>query len=189
MRTQDDNESIWQALTDGVIDTIGTDHCPFFFNGSQPMIYEGEPVKIAGKELGADDFTKIPNGLPGVGDRLPVLWTEGVGKGRLTAQQFVAMTSTTPAKIFGMYPRKGAIQPGSDADMVLWNPEKKVDYGVKVAHHRTDYNLFEGWQLTGYPVKVYSRGELIVDGETWYGKPGRGEFLHRQPFSLTDVTG
>jgi dihydropyrimidinase len=189
MRTRKDNEAIWQALTDGVIDTIGTDHCPFFYDGTQPIIYEGEPVKIAGKELGAEDFTKIPNGLPGVGDRLPVLWTEGVGKGRLTAQQFVAMTSTMPARIFGMYPRKGTIQPGSDADLVLWDPEKTVEYGVKVAHHRTDYNLFEGWQLTGYPVKVYSRGELIVDGERWYGKPGRGEFLHRQPFSLTDVTG
>ena len=188
MRTPEDNAGIWQALTDNVIDTIGTDHCPFFYDGTQPIIYEGEPVKIPGKELGANDFTKIPNGLPGVGDRLPVFWTEGVGKGRLTAQQFVAMTSTTPARIFGMYPRKGAIQPGSDADLVLWDPEKTVDYGVKIAHHRTDYNLYEGWQLTGYPVKVYSRGELIVDGERWYGKPGRGEFLHRPPFSLTDIT-
>lgn len=189
MRTHVDNEAIWQALTDGVMDTIGTDHCPFFYDGTRSILYEGEPVRIAGKELGVDDFTKIPNGLPGVGDRLPVLWTEGVGKGRITAQQFVAMTSTTPARIFGMYPRKGAIQPGSDADLVLWDPQKTVDYGVKAAHHRTDYNLFEGWQLTGYPVKVFSRGELIVDGETWHGKPGRGEFLHRQPFAWTLVKG
>lgn len=189
MRTSEDNKGIWQALAEGVLDTIGTDHCPFFYDGTQPVLYEGEPVKIAGKELGADDFTKIPNGLPGVGDRLPVLWTEGVVKGRITPPQFVAMTSTNPARIFGMYPRKGVIQPGSDADIVLWDPEKRVDYGVAVAHHRTDYNLFEGWQLTGYPVQVYSRGELIVDGETWHGKPGRGEFLHRQPFSITNVTG
>ncbi len=179
MRTRKDNEMLWHALEHNWLSTIGTDHCPFFYDGTKPIIYEGKPVAIPGKELGKDDFTKIPNGLPGVGDRLPVLWTEGVVKGRLSPQQFVAYTSTNPAKIFGLYPRKGTIAPGADADLVLWDPDLKVKYGVKVAQHRTDYNLYEGWELTGFPVQVYLRGRLIVDHGEWHGIRGGGRFLHR----------
>ncbi|MBA4380244.1 MAG: hypothetical protein C0393_06160, partial [Anaerolinea sp.] len=109
MRTKADNARLWEGLADGTIQTIGTDHCPFFFDGTKPIMYEGKEIAIPGKELGKDDFTKIPNGLPGVGDRLPVLWTTGVRSGKLTANQFVALTSTNPAKIFGLYPRKGAL--------------------------------------------------------------------------------
>lgn len=181
VRTAADNARLWEGLAEGTIQTVGTDHCPFFFDGTKPIRYEGQEVAIPGKELGADDFTKIPNGLPGVQDRLPVLWTAGVGSGKLTAQQFVALTSTNPAKIFGLYPRKGALLPGSDADLVIWDPNKKVRYGVALSHQRTDYNLYEGWELTGYPEKVFLRGRLIVDGETWLGRAGMGEFLHRQP--------
>jgi dihydropyrimidinase len=181
MRTAADNVRLWEGLADGTIQTIGTDHCPFFFDGTKPIVYEGKQIAIPGKELGRDDFTKIPNGLPGVGDRLPVLWTTGVGSGKITAEQFVALTSTNPAKIFGLYPRKGALLPGSDADLVLWDPKKKIKYGVAVAQHRTDYNLYEGWKLTGYPEKVFLRGKLIVDGEQWLGRAGMGEFLPRQP--------
>ncbi|MEE9508497.1 MAG: amidohydrolase family protein, partial [Anaerolineales bacterium] len=129
--------------------------------------------------------TKIPNGLPGVGDRMPILWSYGVGKGRLTPNQFVAFTSTNPAKIFGLYPKKGALLEGSDADIVIWDPEKKLSYGVAVAHHRTDYNLFEGWEIQGYPEKVFLRGNMIVDGEKWLGKAGMGEFVRRKPFAET----
>jgi dihydropyrimidinase len=181
MRTKVDNARLWQGLANGTLQTIGTDHCPFFFDGTKPIVYEGQPVAIPGKELGREDFTKIPNGLPGVGDRLPVLWTTGVGSGKITAQQFVALTSTNPAKIMGLYPRKGALLPGSDADLVLWDPQKKVRYGVAMSHQRTDYNLYEGWELTGYPEKVFLRGELIVDGERWLGRGGMGCFLPRQP--------
>jgi dihydropyrimidinase len=138
-------------------------------------------VAIPGKELGKDDFTKIPNGLPAVGDRLPVLWTYGVRAGRITAQQFVALTSTNPAKIFGLYPNKGSLLPGADADIAIWDPERRLTYGVAHAQHRTDYNLFEGWELTGYPEKVFLRGRLIVDQERWLGAPGQGRYLHRQP--------
>jgi dihydropyrimidinase len=180
MRTPPDNRRLWDGLQEGIIQAIGTDHCPFFYNGSKPILYEGESIAIPGKELGADDFTKIPNGLPGVGDRLPVLWTHGVRAGRLTPNQFVALTSTQPAKIFGLYPRKGALAPGSDADLVIWDPEKRVTYGAAHAHHRTDYNLYENWDLTGMPEKVFLRGKLIVDGSLWLGKPGMGRFLHRQ---------
>jgi dihydropyrimidinase len=181
VRTAADNVRLWEGLADGTLQTIGTDHCPFFFDGTKPILYEGKPIAIPGKELGRDDFTKIPNGLPGVGDRLPVLWTTGVGSGKITAQQFVALTSTNPAKIFGLYPCKGALLPGSDADLVLWDPEKKVKYGLALSHQRTDYNLYEGWELTGYPEKVFLRGALIVDGQKWLGRSGMGKFLPRQP--------
>ncbi|MBC8505055.1 MAG: dihydropyrimidinase [Anaerolineales bacterium] len=181
MRTQADNDRLWEGLADDIIQVMGTDHCPFFFDGTTAIRYEGEEIIIPGKELGTDDFTKIPNGLPGVQDRMPILWTEGVAKGRITPNQFVAMMSTNPAKIFGLYPKKGALLPGSDADIVIWNSDVKVNYGIKRSHQRTDYSLYEGWALTGYPEKVYLRGKLIVDGEEWYGAPGMGEYLHRTP--------
>lgn len=179
MRTAADNEALWDALSNDRLQTVGTDHCPFFYDGTRAIEYEGEPVKIPGKELGRHDFTKIPNGLPVVGDRLPLLWTRGVGAGRLTPQQFVAITSTNPARIFGLYPRKGALQPGSDADVLIWDPNKEVEYGLAYSHHRTDYNLFEGWELKGMPEKVFLRGQMIVDGDSWLGRPGMGQFLPR----------
>ncbi len=179
MRSAADNARLWEGLSSGMIQTLGTDHCPFFFDGSRPITYEGKKVAIPGKELGGGDFTKIPNGLPGVQDRLPILWTRGVGSGRLTPNQFVALTSTNPARIFGLYPRKGALLPGSDADLVIWDPAKRVKYGLAWSHQRTDYNLYEGWDLLGYPVKVFLRGNLIVDGDQWLGKSGAGQFLKR----------
>jgi dihydropyrimidinase len=179
MRTEQDNARLWDGLSNGILQTIGTDHCPFYFDGTRPIVYEGGEVAIPGKELGKDDFTKIPNGLPGVGDRLPILWTYGVRAGKITANQFVAYNSTNPARIFGLYPRKGALLPGSDADIVIWDPEKRVKYGVAHAQHRTDYNLYEGWDLVGYPEKVFLRGRLIVDRETWLGAAGEGRFLKR----------
>ena len=181
MRSREDNATLWAALSANRLQTIGTDHCPFFFNGRQAIEYEGKMVAIPGKELGKDDFTKIPNGLPMVGDRLPLLWSYGVGVGKLTPQQFVAYTSTNPAKIFGLYPRKGALFPGSDADLVIWDPEREFIYGREYSHHRTDYNLFEGWKLKGFPEKVFLRGHLIVDGQRWLGKPGMGRYLSRGP--------
>lgn len=181
MRTTADNQRLWQGVSDGTLQAIGTDHCPFFFNGNHPIEYEGKKVAIPGKELGKDNFTLIPNGLPAVGDRLPILWTYGVRAGRITANQFVALTSTNPAKIFGLYPHKGSLLPGADADIVIWDPQRMLTYGIKHAQHRTDYNLFENWQLTGYPEKVFLRGKLIVDRENWLGGAGQGKFLHRQP--------
>lgn len=180
MRTTQDNARLWEGLSEGILQTIGTDHCPFFYDGTKPIVYEGHEIVIPGKELGKDDFTKIPNGLPGIEDRMPVMWTCGVRTGKLTANQFVAYNSTNPAKIFGLYPRKGALLAGSDADIVIWDPEKKVTYGVARAHQRTDYNLYEGWELTGMPEKVFLRGKLIVNGEQWLGKAGMGRFLKRE---------
>jgi dihydropyrimidinase len=184
MRSVADNEGLWRGLSDGTIQTIGTDHCPFFYDGTKPIVYEGKEIAIPGKELGQDDFTKIPNGVPGVGDRLPILWTYGVRAGRITPNQFVALTSSNPAKIFGLYPRKGALIPGSDADLVVWDPDLQLTYGVACAHHRTDYNLYENWEVIGFPEKVFLRGQMIVDGDQWFGRPGMGNYLHRQPFAL-----
>lgn len=179
MRSKQDNEALWEALARETLQVVGTDHCPFFYDGTTPIEYEGESIAIPGKELGADDFTKIPNGLPAVGDRLPILWTFGVGAGRITPNQFVALTSTNAAKIFGIHPKKGELTAGSDADIVIWDPDRKLTYGVAFAHHRTDYNLWEGVELTGFPEKVFLRGHLIVDGDRWLGKAGMGRYLRR----------
>jgi dihydropyrimidinase len=183
VRTPADNAGLWEGLANGILQTVATDHCPFYFDGTKPIQYEGKLIAIPGKELGSQDFTLIPNGVPGIGDRLPILWTYGVGKGKISPNQFVALTATNPAKIFGLYPRKGTIMPGSDADIVIWNLQRKLKYGAQVARHRTDYNLFEGWELTGFPEKVFLRGKLIVDGENWLGEAGKGQYLCRKPFA------
>lgn len=184
LRTHQDQQRLWEGLAQGILQVVGTDHCPFFFDGTRPIRYEGQDVAIPGKELGRGDFTRIPNGVPGVGDRLPVLWTRGVVQGPLTPNQFVALVSTNPAKIFGLYPRKGTLMPGADADIVVWDPDLKVTYGVAVAQHRTDYNLYEGWELQGFPVRVFLRGNLIVDEGRWLGRPGMGRFLPRSGYQV-----
>jgi dihydropyrimidinase len=104
-----------------------------------------------------------------------------VRSGKLSPNQFVALTSTNPAKIFGLYPRKGTLLPGSDADIVIWDPDRRLRYGKAFSHHRTDYNLFEDWELVGFPEKVLLRGSLIVDGDRWLGKAGMGQFISRAP--------
>ena len=180
LRTVKDNMALWNALADGSIQTVGTDHCPFFFDGTKPIVYENSPIAIAGKELGRKDFTLIPNGIPGIEHRLLLLWTFGVVSGRLSAMRFVELTASNPARIMGLYPRKGALLPGSDADIVLWDPAKQHTISASTAHMRTDYDLWEDVNLTGVPVRVYLRGRLLVDGERWLGRPGGGRFLHRQ---------
>jgi len=184
MRSKEDNAGIWQAVMDGTMQVLSTDHCPFFFDGTKPIEYEGQKIAIPGKELGDGDFTKIPNGLPGVGDRLLILWSYGVGDGKITANQFVEMTSTNPSKIFGLYPKKGTLLPGSDADITIWDPHKEIDYGVAYSKHRTDYNLFEGWKLKGTIEKVFLRGKIIVNGQEWLGKKGMGQYLYRGDISI-----
>lgn len=180
MRKAADQQGLWQGLENGTIQVLATDHCPFFYNGKQPIVYEGRSVAIPGKELGEKDFTLIPNGLPGIADRLPVFWTQAVNTGRISPNRFVELTATNPARIFGLYPKKGTLAEGSDADIALWDPEIELNYGLAWAHHRTDYNLYEGWKLLGYPVKVFLRGTLIVDDQNWLGKAGGGRFVHRQ---------
>lgn len=183
LRLKEDTQRLWQALTNGEIQAVCTDHCAFFFDGSRHITYEGKEIAIPGKELGRNDFTKIPNGLPGVGDRLPVMWTMGVNRGKITPLEFVQFNCSNPAKIFGLYPRKGTLLPGSDADIVIWDPNNEVDYGMRYSQQRTDYNLYEGWKFTGMPEKVFLRGQLIVNEGDWLGHPGMGQFQPRQPFA------
>lgn len=180
MRKAVDQQGLWQGLEDGTIQVLATDHCPFFFNGRKPIVYEGQEVAIPGKELGETNFTLIPNGLPGIADRLPVFWTHAVASGRISPNRFVELTATNPARIFGLYPKKGTLAEGSDADIALWDPNKELCYGLVWAHHRTDHNLYEGWKLRGYPVKVFLRGKLIVENQNWFGAAGGGQFIHRQ---------
>ncbi|RMG89828.1 MAG: dihydropyrimidinase [Chloroflexi bacterium] len=180
VRTRADNVYLWDALADGRIQVVGTDHCPFLFDGTKPLTYEGEVYRSPGKESGGGDFSKTPNGMHGIEDRMLLLWTYGVGKGRFSANRFVELTATNPAKIFGLYPRKGTIAPGSDADIVIWNPEARKTVSWRTHHMRVDHNVYEGMELVGLPEKVFVRGELVVDGESWYGRRGSGRFLHRQ---------
>jgi dihydropyrimidinase len=177
VRSRDDNAGIWRSVQDNTMQVMATDHCPFFYDGTKAIEYENQKIAIPGKELGKKDFTKIPNGLPGVGDRLPVMWTKGVVEGKITPNQFVELNCTNPAKIFGMYPRKGTIMPGADADIAVWDPDKEINYGVRFSHQRTDYNLYEGWRMKGVVEKVFLRGKLIVDGNQWHGKRGGGLFI------------
>jgi dihydropyrimidinase len=179
MRTPADNAALWTALRNDSLQAVSTDHCPFFYDGTQPIEYEGKPFVIPGKELGKASFEKIPNGVPGIEDRMPILWTYGVGQGHFSLNRLVEIGCTNPAKIFGLYPRKGTIAVGADADVVIWDPAAVKTMGAKTSHQRTDYNLYEGWQIRGVPEKVYLRGNLLVDGETWNGEPGGGTWLKR----------
>ena len=166
LRPKANHAPLWQALADGALSVVSTDHCPFRFADQ--------------KSLGIDDFTKIPNGGPGIENRLQLLWHHGVNAGLLTPERFVALTAAEPARIFGMSMHKGSIAPGKDADLVLWDPHADHTISAATQAMNTDYSMFEGWQVKGNVSRVYSRGELIVDGGEFLGTPGRGRFLHRQ---------
>jgi dihydropyrimidinase len=174
LRTESDADVLWSALADNSLQVVSTDHCPFFFEGG----VDGRPP---GKELGRDTFTRIPNGLPGIEDRMVVTWHWGVNGGRITPNRFVALTSTNPARIFDMYPRKGTIAVGSDADIVIWDPNKERMIQAARRHMNTDYNVYEGLVVKGWPDKVFLRGRPIVDGDDWLGERGRGKFIYRKP--------
>ncbi len=174
LRTSDDADVLWSSLADNTLQIVSTDHCPFFFEGG----VNGRPP---GKELGRNSFAQIPNGLPGIEDRMVVTWHWGVNGGRISPNRFVAITSTNPAKIFDMYPRKGTIAVGSDADIVVWNPTIRRAIEASRQHMNTDYNVYEGLEVMGWPEKVFLRGRLIVDGARWLGERGAGKFIHRQP--------
>jgi dihydropyrimidinase len=179
-RTAADNEALWEAVRNDSLQVVSTDHCPFLYDGTTPIEYEGEPFQIPGKELGRERFDKIPNGVPGLQDRMLIMWSYGVDKGRISLNRLVELCCTNPAKIFGLYPRKGTLAVGADADVVIWDPAARKTMGARTSHQRTDYNLYEGWPLTCAPEKVFQRGNLLVDGETWNGEPGGGMWLPRR---------
>jgi dihydropyrimidinase len=160
-------DALWRGLAARDLLTVGTDHCPFGLN---------DPPD---KQRGRGDFSKIPNGAPGIETRLMLLWDAGVRSGRITPERFVEITAAAPARVFGLWPRKGTIAEGSDADIVLWNPEKTVTLSASAQHMRVDYSLYEGRTVTGAPEVVLSRGEIIVDRGAFVGRAGRGRFLMR----------
>jgi dihydropyrimidinase len=173
LRTPADHEALWRALHDHTLQVVSTDHCPFWYEGG----VQGRP---AGKELGKDSFTRIPNGLPAVEDRLRMVWHAGVNGGRIDPSRFVALMATNPARIFGLYPRKGAIIPGADADILIWDPERFETISAATHHMAVDYSIFEGQTVRGGPDRVFLRGRQIVDGPHWLGAPGTGQYLRRE---------
>ncbi len=162
-------EKLWNGLKTDRLQVVSTDHCPFCFKEQ--------------KELGRDDFTKIPNGGPGIEHRMSLIFSGGVAAGRFSVNRFVELVSTTPAKLFGLYPRKGTIAVGSDADLVIFDPKRKHTISAKTHHMRVDYSMFEGIEVTGMPDAVLSRGRVVVQGDRFLGRPGAGEFLKRALYS------
>jgi dihydropyrimidinase len=161
--------AIWQALENGVFQTFSSDHCPFR--------YEDDAGKTGPKARSS--FRWVPNGIPGISTRLPILFSEGVSKGRISLQDFVALTSTNHAKMYGLYPRKGSIAVGADADIVLWDAARKVTLTQDLMQHGSDYTPYEGLEVTGWPVKTLLRGQVIVDDGRVIAEPGFGQFLPR----------
>jgi dihydropyrimidinase len=166
LRERRNQPKLWDGLRKDHLQVVSTDHCPFCFEDQ--------------KALGKDDFTKIPNGGPGIENRLQLLHHHGVGEGNLTLNRFVELVATSPARIFGMYPRKGVLAVGSDADIVLWDAQAEHTISAKTHHMRVDYSMFEGFHVRGNARDVYSRGELIVSKNQFVGKPGRGNYLRRE---------
>jgi dihydropyrimidinase len=163
-RTAADRHALWTALAAGEIETVATDHCPFYY-ASQ-------------KARGRGDFSRIPGGAPGIETRLSLLYTHGVRAGRLTPERWVDACCTEPARRFGLAPQKGTLNVGGDADVVIFDPKRRVILGVDTLHQNVDYCPYEGWEVEGYPVHVVSRGEVVLRDGEFLGDPGRGRYLH-----------
>ncbi len=164
LRRARDQEELWRGLRRGDLDVVATDHCPF---------------TVAAKQRGAGDFTKIPNGLPGVEDRLTLIF-QGVLTGRLSLNRWVDVVATRPAKLFGLYPRKGTLAPGADADLVVFDPGAERTISASTHHMNVDYSCYEGLRVRGLPETVMQRGQVLVDYGTFHGRPGAGRYLPRQ---------
>lgn len=172
-REREDQDALWGALAGGDLDVVSTDHCPFWFETQ--------------KTRGRDDFSLIPNGVPGIEDRLVMLHQAGVNGGRFDLPRFVALTATNPARLFGLE-HKGAILPGYDADIAVWNMERERTITARSSHSNVDYNLYEGMTVRGVPEQVYRRGALIVDGDRFLAQPGSGRFIARTRSSIAHLS-
>lgn len=169
LREKKDQTALWSGINQGLVQVVGTDHCPF---------------KWAQKLMGKDDFSKIPNGHPAIEHRMELLFSEGVGQGKISLNKFVEVSSTNAAKIFGMYPTKGTIAIGSDADIVIFDPAKEHTISVDTHHMNVDYSAYEGWKLQGKTEQVIMRGKLAIDQNECLVKPGYGKFIKRGTSSL-----
>jgi dihydropyrimidinase len=174
LRPKDHQEDLWTGLRKDDLQLVATDHCPFDFEGQ--------------KELGREDFRKIPNGLPAVEDRVDLLHHGGVVEGRISVERWVEVISTAPARLFGMYPKKGTIAVGSDADIVVYDPNRRHTLSAKTHHMNVDYSLYEGWEIQGGSDVVLSRGTVLVDDGRWVGPAGHGQFLRRSRPNLTRIS-
>jgi dihydropyrimidinase len=167
-RSKENQEVLWNALRTDVLSVVSTDHCAFLWDGQ--------------KSMGRDDFSKIPNGGPGLENRLHMLHEFGVRGGKISLNRLVELWATNPAKLFGLYPRKGTIAVGSDADIVVFDPQKEHTISAATQHSKTDYNLYEGTTVTGTPEVVLLRGKVLVDGDELVAQPGVGQFVPRARF-------
>jgi len=168
LRQPKDQQALWAGINQGLVQVVGTDHCPF--NWEQ-------------KKMGEDDFSKIPNGHPALEHRMELLYSEGVAAGKISLQTFVAVTSTNAAKIFGMHPKKGCLAVGADADVVIFNPHTKHKLSAETHHHRCDYSAYEGWEVTGKCETVLLRGKVAIDKGACLVDPGYGQFVKRNTLS------
>ncbi len=160
-------DEVWRGLENGTFQVFSSDHAPFRFEDETGKKLHGEEAA----------FKYIPNGVPGVETRLPLLFSAGVGDGRIDLRRFVELTSANPARIYGLYPKKGTIAVGSDADIAIWDPDREVEITNDILHHNVDYTPYEGHRVRGWPETVLSRGEVIVKDGEFHGKSGRGNFL------------
>jgi dihydropyrimidinase len=173
------SEGLWEDIRRGTLDVVSSDHSGFGYDS---------PV---GKRLNGDDapFNDIPNGVPGLGSRLPIVFSEGVAKGRIDPCEFVRLTASNPARLFGLYPRKGTIAPGADADLVVWDATKRVTITNALLQHVIDYTPYEGLEVTGWPVATVRRGEIVMRDGKVQAEPGSGQFLARAPYEMIKPTG
>ena len=172
LRKEKDRIALWEGINQGLVHTIATDHCPFCMNQ---------------KKMGQNDFSKIPNGIPGIENRMELLFSEGVSKERISLNKFVDLASTSAAKIFGMFPKKGTIAPGSDADIVIFDPNIKHTISAKTHHHNCDYSAYEGWSVTGKCETVILRGKVVIENGKAMVKKGYGRYIARAPYN-TELT-
>ena len=172
LRKEKDRIALWEGINQGLVHTVATDHCPFCMNQ---------------KEMGKNDFSKIPNGIPGIENRMELLFSEGVLKGKISLNKFVELTSTAAAKIFGIFPKKGTIAPGSDADIVIFDPTAKHTISSKTHHQNCDYSAYEGWSVTGKTNTVILRGNIVIENGKASVKKGYGRYIARAPYN-TELT-
>ena len=172
-------DGLWDEIRRGVLDVVSSDHSGWSYEGPR------------GKRVNGVDapFRDIPNGVPGLATRLPIVFSEGVSKGRISLERFVQLTAANPARLFGLYPRKGAIAPGADADLVLWDPSRRVTITNAILQQAIDYTPYEGLEVTGWPVMTLRRGEIVMQDGRVQAEPGTGQFLARGPYDLIRPTG
>jgi dihydropyrimidinase len=168
LREKKDQAALWAGINQGLVQVVATDHCPFMWEQ---------------KLMGKDDFSKIPNGHPAIENRMELLFTEGVQKGKISLNKYVEVTSTNPAKIFGMYPKKGCVAIGSDADLVIFDPNEKHQLSAKTHHMNVDYSGYEGWSLQGKCKTVLLRGQVAIDNGKVLINKGYGKFVKRNKIS------